>query len=53
MNAITTAPTRSRPRLALVALCMAFFVVQLDATVVNVALHTIGRDLGGGIGDQE
>ncbi len=53
MNAITTATARSRPRLALVALCMAFFVVQLDATVVNVALDTIGRDLGGGIGDQQ
>jgi MFS transporter, DHA2 family, methylenomycin A resistance protein len=48
-----TATSRSRPRLALLALCMAFFVVQLDATVVNVALDTIGRDLGGGIGAQQ
>ncbi len=53
MDAITAATTRSRPRLALVALCLAFFVVQLDATVVNVALETIGRDLGGGLGDQQ
>jgi DHA2 family methylenomycin A resistance protein-like MFS transporter len=42
-----------RPRLALVALCLAFFVVQLDATVVNVALPTIRHDLGGGLGDQQ
>ena len=46
-------PTRSRPRLALVALSLAFFLVQLDATVVNVALETIGHDLGGGLGDQQ
>lgn len=54
----TTAPTvpgtaPARPRLALVALSLAFFVVQLDATVVNVALESIGRDLGGGLGDQQ
>jgi DHA2 family methylenomycin A resistance protein-like MFS transporter len=42
-----------RPKLALVALCLAFYVVQLDATVVNVALQTIRRDLGGGLGDQQ
>ena len=48
-----TATSRSRPRLALLALCMAFFVVQLDATVVNVALDTIAHDLGGGIGAQQ
>ena len=28
---------------------LAFFVVTLDALVVNVALSAIGRDLGGGI----
>ena len=38
---------------ALVALCLAFCVVQLDATVVNVALQTIRRDLGGGLGGQQ
>lgn len=46
------APPR-RPKLALVALCLAFFIVQVDATVVNVALQTIQRDLGGGLGDQQ
>ena len=40
-------------RWALVALCLAFFVVQLDATVVNVALQTIRRALGGGLGGQQ
>jgi MFS transporter, DHA2 family, methylenomycin A resistance protein len=38
---------------ALTALCLAFFVVQLDATVVNVALPAIRHDLGGGLGDQQ
>ncbi|SIS19184.1 MFS transporter [Williamsia sterculiae] len=35
---------------ALIALSLTFGVVQLDATVVNVALDTIGRDLGGDLG---
>src|SRR2546426_7755508 len=46
-------PRPHRPTMALVALCLAFFVVQVDATVVNVALQTIGRDLGGGLGGQQ
>jgi DHA2 family methylenomycin A resistance protein-like MFS transporter len=32
---------------------MAFFVVQLDATIVTVALAAVGRDLGGPTGDQQ
>jgi DHA2 family methylenomycin A resistance protein-like MFS transporter len=40
-------------RYALVALCLAFFVVQLDATVVNVALEAIRTDLGGTLSDQQ
>ena len=40
-------------RLALVALCLGFFVILLDATVVNVALEAIRADLGGGIADQQ
>src|SRR5690349_1330418 len=39
--------------MALVALCLAFFVIQLDVTVVNVALAVIHDDLGGGLGDQQ
>src|ERR671932_47725 len=38
-----------RPRPALVVAVLGFFVVTLDALVVNVALPAIGSDLGGGI----
>jgi DHA2 family methylenomycin A resistance protein-like MFS transporter len=44
---------KSRRKWALVALCLAFFVVQLDVTVVNVGLQTIRRELGGGLGGQQ
>jgi DHA2 family methylenomycin A resistance protein-like MFS transporter len=37
------------PRAALVVPVVGMFVVTLDALVVNVALPTIGSDLGGGI----
>jgi MFS transporter, DHA2 family, methylenomycin A resistance protein len=39
-----------RRRLGLVAVCLGFFMVQVDATVVNVALPAIGRQLGGSNG---
>ncbi len=38
---------------ALVVAVLGFFVVTLDAFVVNVALPAIGRDLGGGITGQQ
>jgi DHA2 family methylenomycin A resistance protein-like MFS transporter len=38
---------------AVVALCFVFFVIQLDVTVVNVALVTIRHELGGNLGDQQ
>ena len=38
-----------RPVWALLAAVLGFFVITLDAVVVNVALPAIGRDLGGGI----
>jgi EmrB/QacA subfamily drug resistance transporter len=41
----TAAETKDRRWLALVLLCAAEFVVVLDASIVNVALPSIGRDL--------
>lgn len=43
----------SRPKLALLALCLAFFIVQLDVTVVNVGLESIRHDIGGGLRGQQ
>src|SRR6201995_1016805 len=43
----------SRKRLALAAAIMGSFVAGLDATVVNVALPAIRRDLGGGLAGQQ
>jgi DHA2 family methylenomycin A resistance protein-like MFS transporter len=36
---------RTEGRLPLVALCLGFFMIMMDATVVNTALPDIGRDL--------
>src|SRR5919108_607023 len=41
-----TAPQHRRPWSVLVLLCVAQFMVVLDITVVNVALPSIGTDLG-------
>jgi MFS transporter, DHA2 family, methylenomycin A resistance protein len=40
---------RWRRPVVLVALSLTFGVVQLDATIVNVALQTLRTDLGGGV----
>jgi MFS transporter, DHA2 family, methylenomycin A resistance protein len=45
--------TSAAPRPALVAACLGFFVIQLDATIVNVAIDAIRADLGGGLADQQ
>jgi MFS transporter, DHA2 family, methylenomycin A resistance protein len=42
-------PSGASPALTLTAMSLGFAVVQLDVTVVNVALKTIGSSLGGGI----
>ena len=39
--------TTDTSRKALVAVCLGFALIQLDATIVNVALPTVQRDLGG------
>jgi MFS transporter, DHA2 family, methylenomycin A resistance protein len=40
---------RGHPGAALAAALLGFFVITLDALVVNVALPAIRTDLGGGI----
>jgi DHA2 family methylenomycin A resistance protein-like MFS transporter len=44
-----TATTSRTTRLALTASVLGFFVVTLDATIVNVVLPSIRADLGGGV----
>ena len=46
---LTIPITRRRPRAALVVAMLGFFVVALDAQIVNVALPTISDHLGGGL----
>ncbi|MCY1695252.1 MFS transporter [Curtobacterium sp. SL109] len=43
----TPPPTRSAARLTLVLASLGFFLITLDILIVNVALTTIGRELGG------
>ena len=45
------APTElePRPRAALAAALLGFFVITLDAVIVNVVLPSIGHDLGAGV----
>ncbi|MFC9056717.1 MFS transporter [Streptomyces sp. NPDC057074] len=45
----TTRARRGHPPVALAASLLGFFVITLDALVVNVALPAIRSDLGGGI----
>jgi hypothetical protein len=41
-----TAPPASTRSLVLVVMCVGYFLVLLDVTVINVALPQIGRGLG-------
>jgi DHA2 family methylenomycin A resistance protein-like MFS transporter len=43
------APSGASPALTLIAMSLGFAVVQLDVTIVNVALATIGSSFGGGV----
>lgn len=36
-------------RTALIAALLGFFIVMLDTTIVNVALPSMGADLGAGV----
>ena len=44
---------RPRPRLVLLLSSLAFFLITLDISIVNVALPSIDRDLGGGTTTQQ
>jgi hypothetical protein len=46
---VDTADFREKRWLALILLCSAQFVVVLDASIVNVALPTIGKALDGAV----
>ena len=49
VSAVSTAAVAARPRLSLTVAMLGFFVVALDAQIVNVALPEIRSDLGGGL----
>ncbi|MGH3152508.1 MAG: MFS transporter, partial [Streptosporangiaceae bacterium] len=40
---------KHRSGAALISVCLGFFVIQLDVTIVNVALPAIQREIGGSL----
>lgn len=44
-------PSRLAAALTLAAMSLGYGVVQLDVTIVNTALHSIGASLGGGVSE--
>src|SRR5262249_34057823 len=42
----TEAPPRQRPWLVLTILCLGFFMILLDTTIVNIALPALTTNLG-------
>src|SRR5271154_828941 len=53
MSRLEHAPVGSRPAtsLTLAAMSLGYGVVQLDVTIVNTALDSIGTSLGGGVSE--
>ncbi|WP_223916853.1 MFS transporter [Arthrobacter sp. NicSoilC12] len=49
LSTLSPSKTVARPRASLAAAMLGFFVVALDAQIVNVALPEIRNDLGGGL----
>ena len=49
VSVVSPAKTAARPRASLAVAMLGFFVVALDAQIVNVALPGIRNDLGGGL----
>src|SRR5438477_13194089 len=45
----TTAPTQTRRGVVLATMCVGYFLVLLDVTIVNVALPHIRAGLGAGV----